>query len=126
MKLKRQDRIWNRAAMEAGGSAPAKGDAALAALLLIHGMAMNGGLDHALEALSKEEFTKGIEEDRFFGLSNVASILEKMRNAKEFEYDSLDKEYGLAVPNDSTLVRAFERKLLSSPEAFSPLEGTDA
>ena len=51
MELSDQSRVWNRAALDAGGEAPLQGDAALAALLALHGMIMNGGIDHALEAL---------------------------------------------------------------------------
>jgi hypothetical protein len=54
-ELSTADRVWNRAALDAGGSPPREGDRALAALLLAHGMIMNGGVDHAVEALSAEE-----------------------------------------------------------------------
>ena len=52
MQLSLADQIWNRAALESGGPAAREGDRALAALLLAHGMVMNGGVGHALEVLS--------------------------------------------------------------------------
>lgn len=126
MVLTRQDKIWNRAAMEAGGSAPREGDAALASLLLVHGMVMNGGIDHALETLSKEEYAAGIDGFRYFGLPKVASILQRARGAMETDFERLNAEYGSLVPSDSTLVHAFQAKLIVSPGVFSPLKESHA
>lgn len=121
MKLSRQDHIWNRAAMDAGGPAPREGDSALAALLLLHGMAMNGGLDHAIEVLGSGDYTLALNGFRYFGLDQAAAVLEQARGATEHQLEKLDAEYGAVVPSDSTLVHAFQVKLLSSPEAFAPV-----
>jgi hypothetical protein len=43
------DVIWNRAALDAGGPCPRHGDAALSAVLGLHGLAMSGGLLDAVE-----------------------------------------------------------------------------
>lgn len=111
--------------MEAGGSSPGEGDKALAALLLVHGVVMNGGIDHALVALSTDEYNAGIEGFRYFGLTRSATVLEEARSAKEADIDRLNTEYGIAVPGDNKLVHAFHLKLAASPEAFSPLREPD-
>lgn len=107
--------------MDAGGPAPREGDAALAALLLLHGMAMNGGLDHAIEVLGSENYALALNGFRYFGLEQAAAVLEQARDATEHQLEKLDAEYGAVVPSDSTLVHAFQVKLLSSPEAFAPV-----
>lgn len=121
--LSRQDQIWNRAALELGGDNPREGDKALASLLLLHGMAMNGGIDHALEVLTPLEFSAALSGFRYFGLNRVAELLEGIgESVTEARAEKLHKEYGVAVPSDGTLVHAFRLKLLASPEAFSPVE----
>jgi hypothetical protein len=48
--------IWNRAAMDDGGSTPRAGDVALAALLRLHSRAMSSGLlDAVMDGLDAEE-----------------------------------------------------------------------
>jgi hypothetical protein len=66
------DRVWNRAALEAGGPSPAKGDRALAALLLAHGLVMNGGVHHALRCMQPAELMAAAEGFSFFSLADVA------------------------------------------------------
>ena len=55
------DRVWNRAAMEEGCVSPRAGDRALSALLLVHGMVMNGGVHHALESVDPAELAAGAD-----------------------------------------------------------------
>src|SRR5688500_7625383 len=114
------NRIWNRAAMESGGPAAREGDRALAALLLAHGMVMNGGVGHALEVLSPDELAAAAGGYRFFGLEGVAALLEWAAGAAEDEVDRADSTYGEIVPNDQTLVERFEAFYRISPEAFAP------
>ncbi|MGD0959893.1 MAG: hypothetical protein ABSB19_08805 [Methylomonas sp.] len=119
MKMSRQVEIWNRAALDAGGDDPREGDSALAALLLLHGMAMNGGVDHAIDVLSSEEYAMALAGYRYYGLERVADVLERARDATDAELDLLDTEYSELVPQDETLVQAFRVKLMASPEAFA-------
>jgi hypothetical protein len=49
------DKVWNRATLQSGGAAPKSGDRALAVLLLVHGLVMNGGVHHALESAQTSE-----------------------------------------------------------------------
>src|SRR3546814_16928417 len=91
--------------------------------LLLHGMAMNGGIDHAVEVLTPLEFSAALAGFRYFGLVRIAELLESIGAfGTEVQAERLNKEYGAAVPSDSTLVHAFRLKLLASPESFSPLE----
>ncbi len=121
------DLVWNRAAMEDGGESPALGDVALASLLYAHGLVMNGGVLHAVELLTSDELSDARDGYRFFGLSEVASLL---ANAKTlFDADDgldkhesrLDREYWKSVPDDSSLVKRFEVRFTSSPSDFSPV-----
>ena len=122
MSLSETDQIWNRAAMDNGGSSPSQGDRALSALLLLHGMVMNGGVEHATESLSPDEFTAGIEGFRYFGFTEVSKLLGSAVTADETEFDQLDQQYWNHIPSDSTIVHAFESQLHSSPQSFSPLK----
>jgi hypothetical protein len=42
------DEVWNRATMAAGGLDPGDGDIAIASVLALHSLAMNGGLEMTL------------------------------------------------------------------------------
>jgi hypothetical protein len=63
--------------MERGGVAPRAAGLALASLLLLHGMAMNGGLEHLVECLGDKGFADGIQGFRFFGLVDLADVLQR-------------------------------------------------
>jgi len=106
--------------MDFGGATPRAGDIALADLLRFHGRAMNGGVDHAVETLGHTQLMASARGYLYFGLVEVAAILR--RSAVEASViDLLDAEYDRSVPDDSALVQAFEAKLRSSPNDFSPL-----
>ena len=121
--------IWNRAAMEGGGANPGPGDAALAALLRLHNEAMSSGLLHAVtEARTASQVDAALAGYRYFGLDDVASVVVSVRteaaNAAEDDLNHLegeaDSRYHALVPDDATLVAAFESKLATAPEAFAP------
>lgn len=73
--LSEADRVWNRAAMERGGTQPRKGDVALAALLSLHSLAMNGGLLHAIERHSHDEIEQAVSGFRYFDLNDAAEVV---------------------------------------------------
>ena len=125
MELSDQSRVWNRAALDAGGEAPLQGDAALAALLALHGMIMNGGIDHALEVLDVAEFADGIAAFRYFGLDEAACVLEAATQA-DIGLELLNSKYGALIPDDGALVTAFEKKYAASPDVFAALEDENA
>ena len=127
------DRVWNRAALEAGGDSPADGDAALAALLAFHGIAMNGGVLHSVEFHSEAAIESALAGYRYFGLQEAAAVVEWTRTMhRESDLDAdddlaesveieADDRYSAAVPSDATIVDAFEAFRREHPAAFSPL-----
>lgn len=122
MPLSQTDAIWNRAALESGGNAARAGDRALADLLLAHGMVMNGGIGHAVEALSLEEFSAAVSGFRFFGFDEVALLLERALRTPEQDLELADSSYGSLIPDDQVVVERFEACYCSSPEVFAPIE----
>jgi len=122
------DQIWNRAATEAGGELPGPGDRALAALLLAHGLVMNGGVHHALECMEPTELVAAIDGYSFFGLHDVADwvgssttdpVLASWTDETEA---AANQRYEVMVPGDDRLVDLFEAVLCQRPEAFAPIE----
>jgi hypothetical protein len=121
MALTAASRIWNRAALDHGGPSPAIGDAALASMLRVHGLAMNGGITHAVEVLGSEQSLAGARGYAYFGLSEAAALLQHAVGAAESESEELDERYGVLIPNDGAIAAVFARRLLSEPACFSPL-----
>jgi hypothetical protein len=121
-------RVWNRAALDRGGSHPGVGDKALAHLLVIHGLIMNGGLWHVLDARSEEEIGRGIEAFRYFGLDGVAELLAEalllyqQETEDEEPIEQLNAKYDQLIPSDEYLVGAFERRFSKAPQDFAPLD----
>ena len=119
--LSQEDQIWNRATLGPSDSGPGEGDFALASLLHAHGLAMNGGVVHALETMTQAEVLAAIAGFRYFGLSVAAGVLSQAPDGSEAAEKRLDLMYWQAVPDDSTLVRAFQLRLSAFPEAFAPV-----
>lgn len=113
--------VWNRAALEDGGAEPREGDRALASLLLIHGLVMNGGVQHAVETLSAAELTAGQRGFEFFGFHDVASLLSVAAAARDGDEDELDREYAKLIPTDGALTSRFKELFLMLPERFAPM-----
>ena len=66
---------YNRAALQAGGDSPGPGDCALASLLLLHGLVMNGGVPHALQSVGPSELLAAAEGYAFFGFNHCTVFL---------------------------------------------------
>lgn len=112
----------------------AEGDMALAALLSVHSLAMNGGLLHSVENHSQDQIERAIAGYRYFGLDDAAAVVESVARrfasidldadddaAERLEIDA-DESYAAAVPDDdATLAASFEQLYERRPEAFSPL-----
>lgn len=122
MQLSMANQVWNRAAMESGGSKACEGDRALSALLLAHGMVMNGGVGHALEVLSLDELAAAARGYRFFGLNDVATLLEHSINANDEELERADARYAALIPTDQTLADRFEALYRATPHAFASID----
>lgn len=123
MALSRDRLVWNRALFDAGGPSPGPGDTALASLMRFHGLAMNGGIAHALEVLSPAECDAAIAGFRYFDLTEVASVLAAARFAchDESKLEKLEQHYGTLVPADAVLAAAFEKCYSRSFQDFAPL-----
>jgi hypothetical protein len=120
------DRVWNRAT-EGGGPAPRDGDRALAALLLAHGYAMNGGVLHAVDCLNADQLDAACRAYVHFGFAAIPDLLRHGATIvdadplTEIEEASLDARYATVIPNDETLVKAFSADYEAHPDAYAPL-----
>jgi len=121
------DQIWNRAALERGGDAPRAGDQALAALLVVHGLVMNGGVHHAIECVAATELAAAADGYAFFGLNEVATffrraaedpVLSKWTNDTEVK---ANLRYENMIPSDSYLRARFKEVLHARADEFSPI-----
>src|SRR3954451_11641516 len=121
------DAIWNRAAMRAGGSDARAGDQSVAALLRFHSRAMSGGVLDALTELDPVELDDAVDGYRYLDLGQVADVVSSLRQESErrsddeFEVEA-DARYAALVPDDATLVEAFERRVRERPGDFAPVE----
>jgi hypothetical protein len=126
MQLSKANLIWNRS-LDGGGSQPAKGDIALRAMLYAHGLAMNGGVLHAVESLDESELAAAIAGYRFFSLDALGDLLMRaislVRSGANLEAHEalLDRQYCEIIPDDSRLFGFFERHLIAEPRDFAPL-----
>jgi hypothetical protein len=124
------DMIWNRACGE-DPPRTSPGDRALSDMLYAHGLAMNGGVLHAIECMTSEEQSDAESGYRFFGLDGVATLLSCARQIFAAGEDlgsheqRLDGEYTQLIPSDSSLSERFEKRLKSSPSDFAPLRPKD-
>jgi uncharacterized protein YpuA (DUF1002 family) len=128
----RADAIWNRAAMENGGVSPEPGDAALAAVLRVHGLAMNSGMLDATERLTAPELDDAESGYRWLGLDEAAEVVEFVRReiadgaldddnrAESLELEA-DNRYASLVPQDETLATAFKQRFDEEPGGFAAI-----
>src|SRR6185295_1996960 len=101
--------IWNRAALAGGGPAPRAGDEALSAALRLHNMIMSGGLDHALDVLTPEDFASAASGFRYLQLSDVAELVELAQGAPTDDLlEELDVRYSALIPRDQVIGDQFE------------------
>ena len=124
MQLSHEDRVWNRAAVDGGGASPGAGDRAGSrdALLLVHGLVMNGGVEHAFEVLSPGQISAAILGFRYFELADVAMLLQSVAGGP-LHGEDIDQRYWDLIPNDAAIVQKFKAMFRLSPNAFAPLEG---
>lgn len=115
--------VWNRAFHRSGGPAPGPGDIALTALVHLHKIKMIGGLGHAVAFLTTEEYYAGVTGYRYFGLEEIASVLEaaKLCGSDVSALELLELRYNELVPSDDILTAAFEAVYKDSPNAFTPI-----
>jgi len=121
------DRIWNRAA-QGGGESPGRGDSALASLLLLHGLTMNGGIHHAFDCLAPDELANAIEGYAYFGFDDITTWLRAASSdpvlkewTDETEVAGLYR-YAEYIPDDDCLVARFEAVYHQRTSEFAPFE----
>ena len=113
--------IWNRAALAGGGPAPRAGDEALSAALRLHNMIMSGGLDHALDVLTPEDFASAASGFRYLQLSDVAELVEQAQGAPGDDLlEELDVRYSALIPRDQVISDQFKALLQQRPDDFAP------
>ena len=116
-----QANIWYRAATAGGGPAPRPGDTALTAVLRLHNMIMSGGLDHALDVLTPEDFASGAGGFRYLQLSDVAAIVEQAQGGpSDDSLEELDARYSALIPRDQVIGDQLEGLLQQRPDDFAP------
>jgi hypothetical protein len=86
-------------------------------------MIMSGGPNHAADVCSPEEIVAAAEASVYYGLAGLADVIRRLPDAAEQDEAELDvdESYHRLVPNDDTLVRAFQRKFVESPSGFEPV-----
>jgi hypothetical protein len=116
----REVRVWNRAAVEAGGVSPRDGDKALAAVLEAHGLVMNGGVVHAVECLGPERLSRCCAGYVYFGLAEIAALLEAAANTDETDETeaAFIKSYWTRAKDDSAISERFERDIRQHPDRY--------
>ncbi len=122
---RRAEIVWNRAALERGGSDPREGDVALSATILAHSLIMDGGVLHALDVLSDEEFVGAAAGYASFGFADVAALLVRAQKAAtsgelpEEADATFDAEYAGCIPDDGRLFAAFETDFDRRPDRYA-------
>jgi hypothetical protein len=121
------DQVWNRAALESGGDSPGPGDRALASLLLVHGLVMNGGVHHAIECVEPAALATAADGYAVFGFDAVAEFFrgasaDPVLSVWDDDTEVMaNRRYEEMVPDDSILVARFEEVYRERPEQFAPL-----
>ncbi|WP_457252332.1 hypothetical protein [Pedococcus sp. P5_B7] len=124
------DTIWNRAALEAGGSTPGEGDKALAAALRLHSSAMSDGVLDAVQSMTDEELDAAEAGYRWLHVPAASEAIAAVRRAiAEGALDdpdrasaldlSSDDHYDAAIEDDAALDNAFRARLSTDPDAFA-------
>jgi hypothetical protein len=113
-------RVWNRAAVEAGGVSPRDGDKALAAVLEAHGLVMNGGVFHAVECLDPERLSRCCEGYVYFGLAEIAALLKAAANTEETDETeaAFNNGYWTHAKDDAAISERFEKDISQHPERY--------
>jgi hypothetical protein len=103
----------------------------LRALLDVHGMLMNGGVDHAVAVKTAEQFARAADASEYLGLVEVAALLRRMPDSELTDEDEAELSSAYwSQAQDSVLYAAFKRRWNQEPGDFAPLDpdttsGTD-
>lgn len=125
--------VWDRALGfgDGGAAGTGPGDVALEAVLLAHGMVMNGGVLHSVEALELDQFERAVAGFRRLGAETLASLFESVRaqlddgaledleRAEALEVES-NRVYAEMVPDDAALEQLVRDDLDRNPGDYDP------
>jgi hypothetical protein len=94
----------------------------LAAALRVHNMIMSGGLDHALDVLTLDNFTSAVTGFRYLRLYEAANLIESARETASDDTlrEEFDARYDSLVPSDQTIGDHFEAVRADHPDDFAP------
>jgi len=122
------DHIWNRACLPESEGLGAIGDRRLWSVIRVHSIAMNGGLDHAVDHCTHDQVRDAAAGFLYLGMDAVAELLTDVQalNDRDAWDESRaaedDDRYNDLIPRDDVIIRAFEAKLASAPSDFVPLD----
>jgi hypothetical protein len=84
-------------------------------------MIMSGGLDHALNVLTPEDFASAASGFRYLQLSDVAELVEQAQRAPSDDLlEELDDSYSALIPRDQVIGDQFEALLQQRADDFAP------
>jgi hypothetical protein len=86
-------------------------------------MLMNGGVDHALDVNTAEQFARAADACEYLGLPDVAALLRRMPGSELT--DEAEEELNSAYwshAEDAVLYAAFKRRWEQAPGDFAPLD----
>jgi len=101
-------------------------------MLSVHGIAMNGGLLHAIEFHDRQELDAGCAGLRYFGLDAAAEAIEQLadqaaRLGPDPSPDRLEdleqraeQRYDALIPTDAALFDRFAATFEAHSEQFAP------
>jgi hypothetical protein len=126
--------IWDRALGfgDDGAVGTGPGDTALAAALLAHGMVMNGGVLHSVEALEPAQRESAVAGFRRLGAESLAQLFESVRaqlddgaledleRAEALEVES-DRAYSDVIPDDAALEQLVRDDVARNPGDYDPI-----
>ena len=124
MKLDAQGLVWNRAALDGGGTNARVGDRALADALKAHVLVMSGGVHHAVEVLSDEEVEAAVGGFQYLGLRAIAELLCRVRPGEwsEATEEEANREYWAVLPDDAALIARFGQRFRDRRTDFAPVQ----
>ncbi len=105
--------------MQSGGASPREGDAALSAVLLVHGLVMNGGVFHAVQAVTKDELRAACAGFCYFGFDEVAGLLEAA-SREEWTDESEARVNAAYTLDDEDIAQSFREHFARDGEKYAP------
>ena len=103
------------------------GDNSLRDALRVHGLVMNGGVHHAVEAVDEADVLAAAIGFEYFELQGVSDLLRavlgdpRLREWNDETEEEANRRYWEVLPDDRELVRRFELAFSRKPKDFAPI-----